>query len=180
MGVETMAILSAVGTAVGAVQGFVGQRNQGKAAANMARYQAAVSSNNAVIAQRNAQLAAQEGNAAVEGKQMENRAKIGALKAQQAASGVDINYGSPVDVRSSAAETGQLNAINIRASAVRKAYGYQQAEQDYLSQAGMHEVEAQNARTAGDMNAATTLLGGLSDAGTGWSQYQRNSSTSVM
>ena len=163
--------------AFGAIQGFIAKRNEGKAAANQARYNSAVASNNAIIARRNSELASAEGNAALEAKQLENRAKIGAIKASQAASGVDINSGSSVDVRQSAAEIGQLSALNIRAAAVRKAYGYQNEASDYDSQAGLYDTQAKNEITAGNMNATTTLLGGMGDAGMNYSNYLNKRST---
>lgn len=183
MGIDpgTLAILSTVATGVGAVQGFIGQRNQGKAAANQAKYQSAVASNNAIIAQRNAQLAAQEGNAAVEAKQLETRAKIGAIKAAQGASGVDLNYGSAVDVRSSAAETGQLSALNIRSAAIRKAYGYQNEAKDYETQSDLYKTEAKNDILAGNTNATTSLLGDIGDATMNYSNYlSKRSTTGVL
>ena len=170
----TMAMVSMGMQAFGAVKGFQADKAAGKAAQNSANYNAAVSRNNAIIAQRNAQLAAQEGNAEVAAKQAETKAKIGAIAAQQGGSGVNMNTGSAVDVRSSASQTGQLSALNIRSSAVRKVYGYKQQESDYLSQAGLQEAEGKNARTAGDMNATTTLLGGLSQAGISWADYNKN------
>jgi len=171
--------LSAISTGLsvfGAIQGFVGQRNAGQAAAGASKYNAAVAANNAIIAKRNAQLAGQEGAAATEAAQFETRAKVGAIKAQQAASGVDINSGSSVDVRSSAAETGQLSALNIRAAAARKVYGYQNQASDYESQSGLYTAQAKNDLAAGNMNATTTLLGGLSSAGMDYAKYLENRS----
>lgn len=162
---------------LGTIQGFMGQKAQAKAAANQAKYNSAVAENNALIAQRNASLAAQEGNAALETQLMENRAKIGAIKAAQAASGVNINTGSAVDVRSSAAETGQLSALNIRSNAIRKAYGYQQDAADYKTQAGLYDTQAHNEKVAGNINARTTLLGGLSDTAMNFSNYLDKRST---
>jgi hypothetical protein len=169
----TMAIISGGMQVMSAVKGYQAQKYQGQAAANMANYNAQLARNNATIAANNAKLAGAEGAAATEAALLETRAKVGAISAAQAASGVDMNKGSAVDVRSSAAETGQLNAINVRASAVRKVYGYQQSEADALSQAGLYDVQAKNEKTAGDMNATTTLLGGLTQAGQGYMQYKQ-------
>lgn len=171
--------ISAVSTGLsifGAIQGFMGQRQAGKAAEASANYNAAVAANNAVIARRNADMAGQEGAAAVESAQMEQRAKIAALKTNQAASGVDINSGSAVDVRSSAAATGQLSALDIRSRAARKAYGYKTQADDYMAQSGLYKAQGKFDRQAADMDATTTLLGGLSQAGQGWATYQQKTS----
>lgn len=160
-----------------AIQGAAAQKYQGEAAANQSKYQSAVAANNAIVSRRNADMAAREGNAAVEAKQMENRAKIGAITAAQGASGVDLNYGSAVDVRSSAAQTGQLSAINIRSQAIRKAYGYQNEASDFDTQSKLYTQQAKNDKTAGTMNATTTLLGGLSDSANSWQKYKDVSST---
>lgn len=164
-------IASTAFTVLGAVKGAQGAKAEGKAAQQAAEYNAKVSTNNAIIARRNAELSGQEGEAATGRQQAETRARVGAIKAQQAASGVDVNTGSAVDVRSSAAETGQLSAISLRSQAARKAYGYNQQATDYESQAILQRAEGQNARTAGNMNAQTTLLGGLADAGSGFASY---------
>lgn len=158
-------------TVLGALKGAQGARMQGKAEAGAARFNAAVASNNAIIARRNADLAAQEGTREVEQKQMETRAKLAAMSAAQGASGVDMNFGSSVDVRSSAAETGQLNAIDIRSNAARKAYGWQQNAADLDAQSGLYKSQAKYTEEAGEINAQTSLLGGLSAAGTGFGEY---------
>lgn len=170
--------LAVGGQVMGAIQGYQGAKYQAKAASNAANYNAALERNNAIIARNNKNLSSQEGTAATEAAQLETRAKVGAIKAQQGASGVDLNYGSAPDVRSSAAATGQLSAINIRANAARKAYGYEQQAVNDEAQAGLYDAQAVNEKRAGDMNASTTLLGGLSDAGMGWNEYTRSKSVS--
>jgi len=170
--ISSIASIAGTGMQVlGAFRGSQVSKFEAKANAASARYSAAVAANNAIIAQRNAELSAAEGNAEAAQKQLETRAKAGAIKASQAASGVDVNYGSAVDVRSSAAATGQLSAINIRANAARKAYGYQQEARDYTAQSKLYEAQAKNAKIAGDIEASSTLLGGLSSAGQGFGDY---------
>lgn len=176
---EIGSIASVAGTGlsvIGAIKGAQGAKAEGKANANASRYAAQVAENNATISKQNASLAAQQGTAAVEKEQLENRAKIGAITANQGASGVNLNSGSSVDVRSSAAETGELSAINIRAAAARQAYGFQQEASNQESQAGLDKAEASNAITAGNTKATTTLLGGLGDAATNYSNYLNKAS----
>lgn len=164
---------SMASTLLGAVRGSQGDTYSAKAAAESARYNAAIASNNAITANRNAVLAAQEGAAELNRQQMETRARVGAIKAEQGASGVDINSPSSVDVRSSAAATGQLNALSVRSAATRKAYGYQQQEKDYQAEAGLQNASAKNAKTAGKITSSTTLLGGIGTAADNYGKYLR-------
>lgn len=156
----TLTVLSLVGTGISAF----GQMQQGKAAQQSANYNAQVSANNAKIAEQNASLRMAQGNAAVQAEQMKNRAKIGAITANQGASGVDLNSPSSVDVRSSAAEAGELNAINIRSNAAREAYGYQVDSANATAQSQLEKAEGKNVKKAGILNAGTTLLSGGMDA----------------
>lgn len=169
-----LAGLSGLTTAFGALKGFQGAKYSAKATENASKYNAAVATNNAILARRNAELAGQEGEQATALAQQQTKAKVGAIKAAQAASGVDVNYGSAVDVRSSAAETGQLSALSLRSDAARKAYGYQTQAKDYDAQAGLDTATGKSARIAGGIEADSTLLGGLASSGQGYSNYLEN------
>lgn len=103
-------------------------------AKDQANYQAKVARNNMHIAQWNQSLAQQEGEVAATNEGLRARAGIGAITAGQAASGVDINTGSPVSVRSSAAEIGQLNSMTIKSDSARKVYGYGLQAQQYKAE----------------------------------------------
>lgn len=132
---------------------------QGKQAATAANYNASVAANNAQIATQNATVAGQVGAEQTAIEQQKTRAAIGGIKAAQAASGIDVNSESAVDVRSSAEELGQLNAITVRSNAARTAYGYQTQAQSDTSQSQLDQQEAGYDKTAGYDKAATTLLG---------------------
>lgn len=152
-----------IGSVIGAAglgMSALGSIAQGRQAAASAKYNAAVQANNATIAKRNADFAIQEGNANVAAEQLKTRATVGAIKANQAASGVDVGSRSSVDVRSSARELGQLNAINIRSNATRKAYGYQTEAYSDTQQSKLYEAEAKYDKQAGMMEAGSTLLTG--------------------
>ncbi len=170
------AAVSGATSLIGAASGASGARQAGNAASQADLYNAAVARNNATIATNNSQLAAEAGEANTTSALMKTRAQVGGILANQGASGVDINSGSAPDVRSSAAETGQLSAINIRAQAVRQAYGYQNEASAATSQAGLDTAQAGFDKQAGQTKAETTLLGGLASAGSGFEQYQMASS----
>lgn len=161
----TMTAMTVASTAISAF----GKIQEGKAAQQSANYNAQVAANNATIATQNASLRMAQGNAAVEQEQMKNRAKIGAITANQGASGVDINSPSFTDVRSSAAETGMLNAINIRSNAAREAYGYQVDSSNATAQSQLDRAQGKQAKAASYIGAGSTILGGASKAYDGYS-----------
>ncbi len=141
-----------------------GQMQAANASANASEYNAEVSENNAEIAKQQAEWAAQEGvqNAAM--SQLKTRADVAGIKTNQAASGIDINSGSAVDVQESARELGMLDALTIRSNAARKAYGFQVEETSDRAQANLDRYMAKNTKTAGKIGAGTTLLAGGTDA----------------
>ncbi len=90
---------------------------------------------------------------------------------------MNVNSGSSVDVRSSAAELGQLNTLSVRTSAARKAYGYLNEAAGFTAQAGLDRMNASQSETAGMVGAAGTLLGGIGDAATNYGTYLNSKST---
>ncbi len=149
-----------VGVAVaGAAASAYGAMQQANAQAQAGKFNAQVAANNATIATQNANYAARAGDEAANVEQMKNRAKIGGILANQAASGVDVNQDSAVDIRQSAAELGQLDTETIRANAARKAYGYQVDAVDSTNQSNLDKYQAKSAQSAGAIGAAGTILG---------------------
>jgi len=168
--------ITAILTAASVGMQALGSIQQGKAAAASAKYNAQVQQNNAEIARRNAQMAIEKGNAAASAEQQKTRANVGAIKAAQAASGVDVGSESAVDVRSSAAELGMLNTISIRSNAAREAYGYQTRELDALSQSQLDTAQGKSAKQAGYMDAGGTILGGAKPIKDAWGDYNNSKS----
>lgn len=142
----------------------LGQIASGRAEAKALKYSASVNDVNADIANQNAIYAGQEGEANAAIQQEKTRQQVGSIKTQQAASGIDINKGSAVDVRASQAETGMLDAMTIRANAARQAYGYQTQEQGFKTQAGVDRAGAKSVKKASYIKAASTLLGSAATA----------------
>ena len=99
--------------------------------------------------------------------------RAGAIKAAQAASNVDVNSGSALDVRSSAAELGELNALTIRSSAARTAYGYETQGIQYGAQQGVEEATAAAAPATGALGASSSLLSGAAGVASQYSSWQR-------
>ncbi len=135
----------------------------GLAQGKSAKYNAAIAANNAEIGKQNATATIQEGEANAAAASAASKAKIGGILANQGASGVDVNSGSSVDTRASAAEEGQLNAINIRSNAARAAYGYESGAANATAESNMYKSEATTAPIAGDISGVSTLLSGATN-----------------
>lgn len=170
----TLALIAAASSVAGTGIAAVGAVSQGEAASQAAAYNAQVAANNAKLATQNASTIAQEGEQQTAQAQQQTKAKLGAILANQGASGVDVNTGSAVDVRSSAAELGELNAINIRANAVRQAYGQQVQAAGDTGQSQLDKSESSSDAAAGFIKGGSTLLSGASDAYTKFANTNSN------
>lgn len=157
-------LFGAIGTGLSAL----GSIQQGRAQSASANYNAQVQANNAQLEEQKATLAGQEGAANTAIEQQKTRAQVGAIKTAQAANGVNINTGSAVDVRSSAAELGELNALTVRSNAVKEAYGYKTQAASDTAQSQLDKQQAKYDSTAGYITAGSTLLSkGTSGSQTG-------------
>lgn len=161
-----------MGTMVtGAVQAY-GQILQANAQADASKYNAYIQKQNAAIATQNQNIASQSGEAQAGISEQKTRATSGAIQANQAASGVDVNSGSAVDARQSTAELGELDALTIRSNATREAYGYETQVVSDKANANLDEFEAKNDETAGYIQAAGTVLGSLDSAASNFAKFQ--------
>lgn len=156
-----LGILGAGVSAVGAIEG-------GHAQANAANYNAEVARNNATIANQNAEysLAAGSEKATVEG--LKGAETAGALKATQAASGIDVNTGSAVDVQRGQREKSVLDTATTMNNAELQAYGYRTQSTGFTAQAGLDEAEAEQAPIGAGLSAAGGLLGSASSLSFKW------------
>lgn len=132
---------------------------------------AAAAGYNAKIAGQNAQLATQ--NAQWEGAIGESNVGQAGLKAQQeegkvivneAANNVDVNSGSAKMVQKTSAEMSMLNEMNIRSNAARQAYGFETKAAGDVAQANLDRAEQSRDKTAGYVEAATSILGSAARA----------------
>src|SRR5690606_27473851 len=109
---------------VGSVISGVGQMQAASAHAKAAEYNAKVQDMNARIAERQARDAIERGQDEEQRKRMEVQRILGQQKAAMAANGVDLTFGSPMDVIVDTAVLGELDALTIRSNAYREAYQY--------------------------------------------------------
>lgn len=163
--------LAGLGLAGGLMSAY-GAYEQGQAKAQAAQYQAAVAANNAAIARRNAVIEMQAGETEATNVGLKTRAAVGAEKARQGAAGVMVDRGSAAAVREGTEEMGMLDALTIRSNAARKAYGYQVAATSDTAQAGLLKMEGEQAETAGDIGAFSSLLSSASTVGGNYLKMQ--------
>lgn len=138
---------------------------------NEATYNASVAEYNAKVAEAQAQDAIARGQIAESAVRAGTAGKVGAIRADYGAQGVNVDVGSPVDVVRSVATGGALDAATVRLNAARESWGFSvQAASDKATAGAIRNkgaVDAYNSRTSGDVaraasrnQAAATILGG--------------------
>ena len=172
MGIETLAAVSIGASVLGGGMGMMGARASSDANAQAANYQAAVARNNQLIAQRYADQSIMTGMHKQEMQGYKTRQMLGTAKATQAASGIDVNSGSPVEVRRSIAEMGELDREMIMYNAAQEAYGYKIKAAGFGADAELGRMKASAAQTAGDYGVASSFLSGVSSVSDKWAGYK--------
>lgn len=152
-----------------------GQAKSAGANAAADTYKAQVADNNAAIATQQAEWTAENGDQAASAAALKTRATEAGIEANQAASGIDVNTGSAVQVQDSARILGKLDALTIRSNAARQAYGYQVQAINEKSQAQLDRFAAKNDIEAGKIGAASTILGGVSTGANYYNFLNKNS-----
>lgn len=146
------------------IMGAAGQMQQAQATAAADRYNAQIADMNARLAERRARDAIERGAKEEQRKRMEVAKITGAQKAAMAANGVDLTFGSPLDVIVDTAVLGELDALTIRSNAYREAYDHRVDAANRRAGAQLHRMEARSASTGGYLQAAGTILGGVGKA----------------
>lgn len=154
-----------------AVVGAVGAQQQGKAAQAEADYRAAIDRNNAIRAGYAADDAIARGKEAEKQERLRGRLLVGRMRASLAGSGQVIDEGSAGNLVIDQAGTNEQNALNVRANAAREAYGYRSQAANFESSASLSTLSGRNARSAGNLAAAGTLLSGAGKVATKWYEF---------
>ncbi len=162
------AIASLAGTAVGAV----GAIQAANARADAANTQAQIDANNQKVATQNAQWAAQAGEQQAKTAGDKARLMEGAIKAGEAANGIDVNSGSASDIQKSESDAAQTSALIIRQNAAKDAYAYGNQSWSYGMQSALDKQSAQADEVAGSIGAASTLISGVGNAADQWARYR--------
>lgn len=160
-----LAGLGAAGAGISAIGAITG----GIAARNAANYQATVARNNQTIALQNAARAEQAGNVQAEAQGRKGAAQVAGIKVGQAASGVNVNTGSAVDVQAGQREINQLDTETVLNNAELHSYGYRSQASNFDAESKLDEAKANNAVPAAALSATGSLLSSASSLGLKWS-----------
>lgn len=174
MGVSAGVIAGVSLAATAVAGGLTAMSNiqQANAASKNAAYQAQVAQNNATIAEQNRQYAIKAGEVKAEAQGRADRARFNQLLAGQAASGVDVNSGSPVDVRATQRSTDVFDTDTTLHNALLKAYGYEGTAMNYEAQAGLNQAQSKQATAGLGLSTTAGLLGTASSLGSKWSAFK--------
>lgn len=151
---------SIIGTA-GALMSGVSAYQSAQASAKASDYQANIYGQNYAIAQSNAIMERQGGIDESRRIKLQTASNIASQKVAMAASGVDINDGSALDLMDSTKYYGEMDALTTYKNANSRALAYEAEAENYLTQSKMSSSIAENHRK-------TSLLSGLGNSLTGY------------
>lgn len=174
--IPAAAIIGAGVSAYSAIQSGNASAANSRFQQSSSTYQAQVAKNNELIANQNADYAEEAGTAQAQAVALKGRAVGGRIKANQAASGIDVNTGSAVDVQEAQHEGAQLDTETVLNNADLKAYGYRSQGANFAAEstldtltAGQAGRAASSAETGGYLKAAGGLLSSAGSIGGKWS-----------
>lgn len=166
---DPFSMMAMAASAGSGILGAVGAVQQGQSQGAMYNYQAGVAGVNAELARRNADYALTTGEQQAGIQGMKARAQIGQTTARMGASGVAVGSGSSKDVLASEHSISQMEQGITRNNAARQAYGYNVDAAMGVAQAGAYNAAADDARSAGNLKAIGSILGGVSSVSSKWS-----------
>jgi hypothetical protein len=169
----TLAGTSLGATLAGGGVSTLGALQSGGAQSSAYRYQAGVAAMNASIAENNANYATAVGESKAQISGMQTRAQIGATKAIQSGTNLNVNTGSAVDVRASEADIGEENEMTIRSNAAREAYGFRTQAAGDIAQENLYNAAASNTKKASNINALTSILGTAASVSSKWAMFSK-------
>lgn len=156
MGATSPGLLSA-SMAMGAVSSASGAYAQSQAAKTQGDLSRTIYEANATLANEAAAEAIARGDRQANQVKIGAKRLIGAQRAQLAASGVDVNSGSALDVQADTAGMGAMDALTAKNNAWREAWGYKAQALDSASRGRF-------ASLAADASSRSTILTGGLDA----------------
>lgn len=139
---------------------FVGNQKAATGAQQAGDYQAGIYNQNATFAEAQATDALNRGQLAEQRHRAEIRGLIGSQKTAFAASGVNIDSGSALDVQTNDAGMGALDELTIRNDAAKEAWGYRVQAADYRSKSQLSRIAGSNTAQSYRNASYSTLLTG--------------------
>lgn len=152
-------------TVVATTVAVAGTLYSGAAANAQGKYEAAVANEN-----RTHELAARD-DAAKRGELAQMRhyrqvsQRLGLQRAQLAASGLDVNFGSAFDIQLDTSMLGQEDAQILAENTRREMQGYEINAANYTMQGRAAKARGKAAQTGSYFQAASTILSGASQLG---------------
>lgn len=147
----------------GGLVGGVGQLYAASAEASAAQYSAKVNQQNAEFAERRARDALERGREEERRVREEGNQLKGQQVAGMAAAGIDLGFGSPLDILIDTMTGVELDAARVKRNADLEYDDYMRQGWSYKANAGMDKARAKSAKASGLIGAAGTVLGGFSD-----------------
>lgn len=145
----------------GALVSGAGQVASASAQSKAARYNAEVQRNNAMLAERQAKNVLEAGAREEQKQKALTQQLMGKQQAAMAANGVDVSFGTPLDLMVDTAKQGAIDALTIKTNTYRNYDDVRNQAVSSRNQAVLYDMEAKNSRTAGILSAFGTTLSGV-------------------
>lgn len=168
-----MAGMSLAGSIAGGLLQAQGAEQQAQASSAMYNYRASIAATNAALAKRNAQIEFGVGEEKALESGLAGRQRIGAIRAAQGASGVQVDSGSAADVVAGQRVAERMDEGIIRENAGRKSYDYTIAAVGDTQQASLDTMAGENSLEAGDIAATGSLIGTATSVADKWAQFSK-------
>lgn len=157
-------------SAGGSLASAFGAQSKGKAAQQMYNYQAGIADFRKKIALQNRDYALQVGESQAQRYGLKAAATQATTRAVEGASGIDVGSGSKAAVIKSEQKVAAMDMATIRNNAARTAYGYMVEATGEEAQAGLYRLAGTNARKAGNIDMASSLISGATSVASKWYQ----------
>lgn len=164
----TMAAVSVGGTILGTAVKAEGVSQETDAKVQQLGFQSAIAKRNADIAKQNADWSRAVGEVNAQQIGLQYAQRIGQQRAGQGASGLDVNFGSAVQVRDSTKMLAVHDQSVIRSEAAERAYAFEQQGETQKMQSKMYDAAAENTKAAGALKLASTIIGGVTSVASKW------------
>lgn len=170
----TLATLSIGANAAGAGISAFGALSEGNSTADMYNYRAGMAAYNSRVARENRDYTLSTGERQALQYGLGARDRAGKIISAQAASGVDLESGSAVNVREGQQYITKFDLDTIRSNAARRAYGYEVEAVNAENEASLYRRASHNAGEAGRIKALASLVSGASSVSSKWLQAKQS------
>lgn len=164
----TIGMIGMGSSLAGGLLSSFGAHDAGQRQQQMYNYQAQVAQINAGIDRQNAEYALNRGEQEAQKFGIQAGQQRGQIIAHQGASNIAVGSGSNAEVVRSQDLLTRMDLTQIRSNAAKTAYDYNVKATMDTNQATLDTMAGQNAAIAGDINAASSLLGTAGSVSDKW------------